>query len=151
RRACVAPTIEPFAERGSRRSSMAKKGSTAPARKRASAAKKAAPAAKRASAPPKAREVRITHPERIVFPGTRITKQDVADYYRAVMPWFLPEVARRPLSVIRCPSGAGAGCFFQKHHADKLGAHVASILLAEKDGGSDRYLYVDDADGVIEL
>jgi bifunctional non-homologous end joining protein LigD len=53
--------------------------------------------------------------------------------------------------VIRCPDGAGAGCFFQKHHADKLGAHVASIPLKEKDGGSDRYLYVDDAQGVLEL
>jgi bifunctional non-homologous end joining protein LigD len=116
------------------------------ARKTSPAAKPARPAAKAAGA-----SVRITHPERIVFPGTPITKQDVADYYSAVMPWFLPEIARRPLSVIRCPDGAGAGCFFQKHHADKLGAHVASILLREKDGGSDRYLYVDDAQGVLEL
>jgi len=132
---------------------MAKSTTAGPAQKRAAAAKKPAPAAKRTKkvAPKGGGDVRITHPERIVFPGTRITKQDVADYYRAVMPWFLPEVARRPLSVIRCPDGAGAGCFFQKHHADKLGAHVASILLKEKDGGSDRYLYVDDAQGVIEL
>ena len=119
---------------------MAKSTST-PARKRSSATKKAAPAA----------DVRITHPERIVFPGTAITKGDVAAYYASVMDWFLPEVAGRPLSVIRCPDGAGAGCFFQKHHADKLGAHVASVLLEEKSGGSDRYLYVEDARGVLEL
>ena len=120
---------------------MAKTASAAPARKRASATKKAAPAT----------DVRITHPERVVFPGTSITKGDVAAYYAAVMDWFLPEVARRPLSVIRCPDGAGGSCFFQKHHADKLGAHVASILLEEKDGGSDRYLYVDEPRGVLEL
>jgi bifunctional non-homologous end joining protein LigD len=119
---------------------MAKSTST-PARKRSSATRKAVPAA----------DVRITHPERIVFPGTAITKGDVAAYYASVMEWFLPEVARRPLSVIRCPDGAGAGCFFQKHHADKLGAHVASVLLEEKSGGSDRYLYVEDARGVLEL
>jgi bifunctional non-homologous end joining protein LigD len=131
---------------------MAKATAASPARKRAGGKKTSAPPTKRTKAAPKAGDaVRITHPERIVFPGTRFTKQDVADYYRAVMPWFLPEVARRPLSVIRCPDGAGAGCFFQKHHADKLGAHVASILLKEKDGGSDRYLYVDDALGVLEL
>ena len=95
--------------------------------------------------------VRITHPERIVYPGTTITKQDVADYYRAVMPWLLPELANRPLSVIRCPDGAGAACFFQKHHADKLGASVGSIPLREKGGTTGRYLYVDDARGVLEL
>ena len=47
------------------------------------------------------KEVRITHPERIVFPGTKYSKQDVADYYRAVMPWMLPELRERPLSLLR--------------------------------------------------
>ena len=131
---------------------MVKPTTARPAQKRAGVTKKSTPAAKRAKAAPKAAgTVRITHPERIVFPGTSISKGDVAGYYATIMEWFLPEVARRPLSVIRCPDGAGAGCFFQKHHADKLGAHVASILLKEKNGGSDRYLYVDDAQGVLEL
>jgi bifunctional non-homologous end joining protein LigD len=96
-------------------------------------------------------DIRITHPERIVYPGTRISKQDVADYYRAVMRWLLPEIAERPLSILRCPGGAGAACFFQKHPADRLGGAVASIALREKDGGTDRYIYVNDARGVLEL
>ncbi|MEO7432335.1 MAG: DNA ligase D, partial [Dokdonella sp.] len=97
------------------------------------------------------RDVTITHPERIVFPGTRITKQDVADYYRSVIGWMLPELADRPLSVIRCPDGAGGTCFFQKHHAAKLGGSVASVRLKEKGGTSDDYLYVTDLAGVLEL
>jgi len=128
------------------RKSTTRRSGTPAAKPRKAAAKR--PAARTKSS---AGDVRITHPERIVFPGTAITKGDVAGYYATIMDWFLPEVARRPLSVIRCPDGAGAGCFFQKHHADKLGAHVASIPLKEKDGGSDRYLYVDDAQGVLEL
>jgi bifunctional non-homologous end joining protein LigD len=96
-------------------------------------------------------EVRITHPERIVFAETAITKGDVAAYYAAVVEWLLPEIAARPLSIIRCPDGAGPGCFFQKHHADTLGAHVAAVTLREKSGGSDRYLHVDDPRGVLEL
>ena len=49
---------------------------------RAGTERKAAPAAKRAAPKPKAdaQAVRITHPERIVYPDTAITKQDVADY-----------------------------------------------------------------------
>jgi bifunctional non-homologous end joining protein LigD len=96
-------------------------------------------------------DVTITHPERIVFPGTRVTKQDVADYYRAVIGWMLPELADRPLSIIRCPDGAGGTCFFQKHHAAKLGGRVASVRLKEKGGASDDYLYVTDLAGVLEL
>src|SRR4051812_29064375 len=57
----------------------------------------------RAAAKPVAADVRITHPERVVFPGSTITKGDVAAYYLAVMRWLLPELAGRPLSIIRCP------------------------------------------------
>jgi bifunctional non-homologous end joining protein LigD len=95
--------------------------------------------------------VRLTHPDRLVYPGTSFRKQDVAAYYIAAMPWMLPELARRPLSVLRCPDGAGAACFFQKHRPDQLGASVASIRLREKGGGSDEYFYVEDARGVLEL
>jgi bifunctional non-homologous end joining protein LigD len=96
-------------------------------------------------------DVAITHPERIVFPGTAITKQDVADYYRAVSAWMLPELVERPLSIIRCPDGAGASCFFQKHPATTLSAQVASVRLQEKGGTNDDYLYVADLTGVLEL
>jgi bifunctional non-homologous end joining protein LigD len=105
-----------------------------------------------ASTPPAdAARVRITHPERVVFPGTNVTKGDVAAYYLAVMPKLLPEIAGRPLSIIRCPDGAGSACFFQKHHADTLGSAVKSVALREKGGSTGRYLYVDDARAVIEL
>jgi len=93
---------------------------------------------------------RFTSPDKIVFPEAGITKQQVADYYRAVCAQLLPELARRPLSVVRCPDGIGE-CFFQKHHASKLGANVRAIPIREKDGGKADYLYVDDIDGVIDL
>ena len=56
-----------------------------------------------------------SHPERMVFADAGITKQQVADYYTAVMDWFLPGVIDRPTSVIRCPEGTAKPCFFQKH------------------------------------
>lgn len=96
-------------------------------------------------------DIAITHPDRIVFPDTTITKQDVADYYRAVADRLLPELVRRPLSILRCPNGAGAACFFQKHHSGALGPHVASIDLTEKSGARDEYLYVTSLAGVLEL
>ncbi|GAA3911537.1 DNA ligase D [Luteimonas lutimaris] len=99
---------------------------------------------------PAAGNARITHPERVVFDGADYTKGDVADYYRSVAKWLLPELIDRPLSLLRCPDGSQGECFFQKHHAGSLGEHVHAIALAQK-SGSEQYLYVDDIEGVIDL
>jgi bifunctional non-homologous end joining protein LigD len=97
-----------------------------------------------------AAEVKITSPTRIVYKAAKITKGQVADYYRAIAPWLLPELARRPLSLLRCPGGIDASCFFQKHYLDSLGKSVKAIPLRQKSGTED-YIYVDDVQGVLAL
>jgi bifunctional non-homologous end joining protein LigD len=92
----------------------------------------------------------ITHPDRVVFPDDGITKQDVVDYYRAVMPWMLPAIADRPTSTIRCPGGIGSPCFFQKHVMAGL-EHVGTAKLKEETGAQAVYLYPRDEAGMIEL
>ena len=92
----------------------------------------------------------ITHPDRVVFPDDGITKQDVVDYYRAVMPWILPAIADRPTSTIRCPGGIGSPCFFQKHVMAGL-EHVGTAKLKEETGAQAVYLYPRDEAGMIEL
>lgn len=94
--------------------------------------------------------VTITHPERVVYPKDGITKGQVADYYRRVAPLLLPELAGRPLSLVRCPDGADGQCFFQKHYAPSLGKAVHAVPLKQKSGTED-YLYVEDIDGVLAL
>ena len=95
-------------------------------------------------------KTRLSSPDRVVFEGARYTKHDVAEYYRSVADWLLPELAGRPLSLLRCPDGTGGQCFFQKHHAESLGDDVRSIELKQK-SGREPYLYVDDIEGVIDL
>jgi bifunctional non-homologous end joining protein LigD len=94
---------------------------------------------------------RVSSPDKVIYPDLGINKQQVADYYRAVARWLLPELVRRPLSLLRCPEGLKGQCFFQKHHANTLGTQVHAIPIREKDGGSDDYLYVDDIEGVLDL
>ena len=106
--------------------------------------------AKKAAAATKKSEVTITSPTRIVYPGRNFTKLQVAEYYRAVMPRLLPEIAGRPLSIIRCPAGAAKACFFQKHHTPGLDL-VRFVRLKEEGGHNANYLVVDDAPGVMEL
>lgn len=95
--------------------------------------------------------VAITHPGRVVYPDDGITKGDVAAYYAAVADWILPELVNRPLSMVRCPGGTDSACFFQKHHAAKLGGSVRAVALEEKDGGEDDYVYIRDRKGLLEL
>src|SRR5690606_12970003 len=61
-----------------------------------------------AATPPTERELpELSSPAKVMLPDIRATKQDVWDYYLTVSDHLLPEIAGRPLSVIRCPSGAG--------------------------------------------
>ncbi len=94
--------------------------------------------------------VTITHPDRVIFADLGVTKQDIADYYEAVMAAFLPGVAGRPVSVLRCPEGIAGDCFFQKHMMQGL-RHVRGAKLKEQRGASAVYLCPDDAAAVMEL
>lgn len=94
--------------------------------------------------------VTLTHPERVVFPADGITKLDVAEYYRLVLPQLLAGIKGRPLSVIRCPAGISGECFFQKHLTSGL-KHVSTVALKEESGSTGDYVFVEDADAVFEL
>ena len=72
------------------------------------------------------------------------------DYYTAVMDHLLPEIAGRPLSVIRCPGGIGEACFFQKHLTAGL-ERVGTARLKEESGRNADYLVVEDEAGLLEL
>jgi len=94
-------------------------------------------------------EVTISHRERVIFPGDDYTKGDLADYYAAVAPLMLPFAAHRPVSLVRCPQGRAKPCFFQKHDSGGMGPHVRHVPIREKDGGTEDYLYVEDAAGIL--
>jgi len=117
---------------------------------RSTGTKKAPPVKNKIAAPDDGASIVITHPERVVFPDDGITKQDVANYYAAVMDWFLPGVIDRPTSVIRCPEGTAKPCFFQKHLAQGL-HHVGTAKLKEESGVQAVYIYPQNAASVIEL
>jgi bifunctional non-homologous end joining protein LigD len=59
--------------------------------------------------------VRLTHPERALFAEAALTKLDLAHYYAAVGATALPQLAHRPLTLVRAPGGAGKKSFYQKH------------------------------------
>jgi bifunctional non-homologous end joining protein LigD len=74
----------------------------------------------------------------------------LADYYAQVAPIMLPFAARRPVSLVRCPQGRAKKCFLQKHDSGAFGDAVHHVPIREKDGGTEDYLYVEDARGLLQ-
>lgn len=94
--------------------------------------------------------ITITHPDRVISEIGRVTKGDLAEYYAAAAPFILPAIVRRPLSLLRCPSGIGKQCFYQRNPGKGLGADVYPFEF--KHGGKTyEYLYIEDARGLMEL
>jgi bifunctional non-homologous end joining protein LigD len=98
---------------------------------------------------PAEEEVKISNPDRIIFPEAKVTKGELASYYRAMGAPMAVWTANRPISLVRCPQGRAKKCFFQKHDSGTFGAHVHHVPIREKDGHNEDYLYVEDSDGVI--
>jgi bifunctional non-homologous end joining protein LigD len=59
-------------------------------------------------------EVRLSSPDKVLWPAVGLTKQDLWDYVTAAAPRLLPQVADRPLTLKRFPDGIGGESFFQK-------------------------------------
>ena len=101
------------------------------------------------AAPPEPEpQVKISSRERVIFPESGQTKGQLADYYAAVAPIMLPFAALRPVSLVRCPQGRAKKCFFQKHDSGSFGPQVHHVPITEKDGGTEDYLYIEDAAGI---
>jgi bifunctional non-homologous end joining protein LigD len=60
------------------------------------------------------RTVRLTNPQRVLYPADGVTKHDLAEYYAAIAPVLWPHLKARPLSLVRA-TGAQGRVFFQRH------------------------------------
>jgi bifunctional non-homologous end joining protein LigD len=58
--------------------------------------------------------VKLTSPDRVLYPDDGITKGDLFDYYRDVAPALVPHLRDRPFTMKRYPHGIGGEIFFQK-------------------------------------
>jgi len=94
--------------------------------------------------------VTISNAGRVIFPSVSITKGDVARYCEAVGQWLLPHLHNRPLSLVRCPSGADAQCFFQKHPHDSLPAQLETVEI-EESKGMGTYVMANSVTDVVRL
>ncbi|MFZ5710961.1 MAG: non-homologous end-joining DNA ligase [Pseudomonadota bacterium] len=95
--------------------------------------------------PERAGPVGITHPDRVVFPDSGLTKGQLAAYYEAAAPAMLRDLAGRPMALLRFPDGIAHKGFFQKHK----GEGWPDGLRVGHDADGEDFMYVTSAEGIL--
>ncbi|WP_095203531.1 DNA ligase D [Mesorhizobium carmichaelinearum] len=93
--------------------------------------------------------VKLTHPDKIMYPGTKVTKATLAAYYAAVAEKMLPHIQDRPLSLVRGTDGDLKQTFFQKHKLPGMPKAIHDGQLEKLSGKESRILWVDNLAGLI--
>ena len=92
----------------------------------------------------------LSHPGKALFESPEVTKLDLARYYEAVAERMLPQIANRPLNLLRCPDGIASQCFFQKHFKPTELKSLPRVAVEESEGRHE-YVMVRNAGDLLSL
>lgn len=95
-------------------------------------------------------ELRVTRPEKVLFPADGFTKGDLIDYYRRIAPRMLPYLRERPLVMQRFPDGIAGEGFFQKAASAYYPPWIERVSV-KKEGGTVKHVVCNDADTLLYL
>ena len=90
------------------------------------------------------REVAVSNPSKVFFPGAGVTKLDMVRYYLSVAPGALGGVAGRPMALKRFVNGAESEPFFQKRAPDKRPDWIETVELRFPSGRTADEVVVSD-------
>jgi bifunctional non-homologous end joining protein LigD len=84
------------------------------------------------------RRVRLTNPDRVLFPDDGITKSELFEYYDAVAPVLVPHLRDRPFTMKRYRDGAAGEGFFQKQAPKGMPSWIRTrqFRTFRREGGS---------------
>ena len=82
--------------------------------------------------------VKLSSPDRVLFPDDGITKGDVFAYYERVADTLVPHLRDRPFTMKRYPHGITGEVFFQKQAPKHLPSWIATrqFRTHPREGGS---------------
>jgi bifunctional non-homologous end joining protein LigD len=79
----------------------------------------------------------ITHPEKLMFPDSGISKGELCAYYESVAPLMLPHVSGRPVTMERYPAGIAKKGFIQKDVAKGFPDWLRRVEMPRRAGKSE--------------
>ncbi|HTL38365.1 MAG TPA: non-homologous end-joining DNA ligase [Kofleriaceae bacterium] len=93
----------------------------------------------------------LTNLDKVLYPEQGITKAQLVAYLAVVAEHMLPQLANRPLTLVRCPEGRHKPCFFQKKIFPGSPKAIKTVEIAEESGETVEYMQVDDMPGLVGL
>ena len=78
--------------------------------------------------------VRVTNPDRVLWPEEGWTKLDLVRFYDSVFPALRPWMKDRLISLKRCPYGVRGKCFHQKEKPQGMPPDTPTKLVVHRNG-----------------
>jgi bifunctional non-homologous end joining protein LigD len=94
--------------------------------------------------------VRISHPDRLIYPDLGFSKVQLARYYDDIAEWVMPHVRGRPLTLVHCPAGVSGPCTYLKHAKAWGPSALRRVRIQEKTKVGE-YLVADSIAAVVSL
>ncbi|HUP94495.1 MAG TPA: DNA ligase D [Burkholderiales bacterium] len=94
--------------------------------------------------------IKISNPDKVLYPEAGITKIELARYYENIADWILPYLHNRPLTLVRCPNGWEKSCFYQKHPDAKVNEVIERVKVQES-GGPTLYMMANSVSALVAL
>jgi bifunctional non-homologous end joining protein LigD len=82
--------------------------------------------------------VKLSNPDKVLYPRDGITKRQIFDYYTAIAPVMLPHLAGRPLTLQRWPDGIDGEEWYQQNAPEKVPSFVHLVEVGPKHGNKKR-------------
>ncbi len=95
--------------------------------------------------------VKITNPDKILFPKAKLTKTDLIKYYQKIAPIMLPHIKGRPLTMNRFPDGVQGELFYQKDAPDYFPDYITLQPVKRSSGGIINYPLINNAAALVYL
>jgi bifunctional non-homologous end joining protein LigD len=90
-------------------------------------------------------DVKLSHPDKVLFPDDGITKADLADYYASVAEAMLPLVKDRPMNLWRWNTGIDGQRVVQQGIPKGAPEWVARVEVKRRAGGNVTHAMINDA------
>jgi bifunctional non-homologous end joining protein LigD len=91
--------------------------------------------------------VKLTNADKVLYPTTGTTKQNVFDYYTDIAEVMLPHIAGRPATRKRWPNGVDQDSFFEKQLASSAPDWLPRASVTHR-SGTTTYPIIDSAGGL---